>query len=83
MRLFRRRRSRQAAGEVARAAPADGSGPSADVSVTLIAGGPYPICSQCGRSQFPLAGDWEPPICQDCDAAINEDTARSEELDRP
>ena len=30
-------------------------------------------CSTCGRSDLPPAGDWDPPICQECDAAINFD----------
>ncbi|MFH1474317.1 MAG: hypothetical protein ABIG85_00480 [Chloroflexota bacterium] len=31
-------------------------------------------CSTCGRSDLPLVGDWDPPICQECDAAINFDS---------
>lgn len=34
------------------------------------------VCSNCGRSDLPEAGDWDPPICQECDAAINEDAIR-------
>jgi hypothetical protein len=30
-------------------------------------------CSQCGREDLPPAGDWDPPICLECDAAINFD----------
>jgi hypothetical protein len=30
-------------------------------------------CSQCGRTDLPPAGDWSPPICLECDAAINFD----------
>ena len=30
-------------------------------------------CTTCGRSDLPEAGDWDPPICQECDAAINFD----------
>jgi hypothetical protein len=30
-------------------------------------------CSACGRTDLPMAGDWDPPICTDCDAAINMD----------
>ena len=30
-------------------------------------------CSTCGRTDLPEAGDWDPPICLECDAAINED----------
>jgi hypothetical protein len=31
-------------------------------------------CTTCGRTDLPEAGDWDPPICQECDAAINFDT---------
>ena len=31
-------------------------------------------CSTCGRTDLPPAGDWDPPICLECDAAINFDT---------
>lgn len=30
-------------------------------------------CSTCGRTDLPEAGDWDPPICLECDAAINND----------
>jgi hypothetical protein len=30
-------------------------------------------CTTCGRTDLPEAGDWDPPICQECDAAINFD----------
>lgn len=30
-------------------------------------------CSSCGRTDLPMVGDWDPPICQECDAAINFD----------
>jgi hypothetical protein len=30
-------------------------------------------CTTCGRSDLPEAGDWDPPICLECDAAINFD----------
>jgi hypothetical protein len=30
-------------------------------------------CSTCGRSDLPETGDWDPPICLECDAAINFD----------
>jgi hypothetical protein len=29
------------------------------------------VCSSCGRSDLPPAGDWDPPICEECDAEIN------------
>jgi hypothetical protein len=31
------------------------------------------VCSSCGRTDLPPAGDWDPPICEECDAAINFD----------
>lgn len=37
-------------------------------------------CSTCGRTDLPPAGDWEPPVCAECDAAINFD-AEMEERD--
>jgi hypothetical protein len=30
-------------------------------------------CSSCGRADLPPAGGWDPPICLECDAAINFD----------
>jgi hypothetical protein len=30
-------------------------------------------CTTCGRTDLPEAGDWDPPICLECDAAINFD----------
>ena len=38
-------------------------------------------CTTCGRTDLPEAGDWDPPICQECDAAINEDAIREEARD--
>jgi hypothetical protein len=29
------------------------------------------VCTTCGRSDLPETGGWDPPICQECDAAIN------------
>jgi hypothetical protein len=40
-------------------------------------------CSTCGRTDLPETGDWDPPICQECDAAINEDELREEYADDP
>jgi hypothetical protein len=37
-------------------------------------------CTTCGRADLPEAGDWDPPICLECDAAINND-ALEEEID--
>jgi hypothetical protein len=31
------------------------------------------VCSTCGRTDLPPAGDWDPPVCLECDAAINFD----------
>ncbi len=39
------------------------------------------VCSTCGRSDLAEAGDWDPPICEECDAAINFDAEREELLD--
>ena len=36
-------------------------------------------CSTCGRTDLPEAGEWDPPICCECDAAINEDAIREEQ----
>jgi hypothetical protein len=30
-------------------------------------------CTTCGRTDLPETGDWDPPICQECDAQINFD----------
>ena len=30
-------------------------------------------CSTCGRTDLPEAGNWDPPMCLECDAAINFD----------
>ena len=40
---------------------------------------PVFACSTCDRTDLPETGDWDPPICQECDAAINEDTIREEQ----
>jgi hypothetical protein len=31
------------------------------------------VCSTCARTDLPEAGGWDPPICLECDAAINFD----------
>lgn len=38
-------------------------------------------CTTCGRADLSEAGDWDLPICQECDAAINFD-AELEDVDR-
>jgi hypothetical protein len=61
-------------------AGADGSAPT--ISITVAAVAPDPACSQCGRTDLPLVGGWDPPICLECDAQINEDAMQAEETDR-
>ena len=40
------------------------------------------VCSTCGRTDLPETGGWDPPICEECDAAINEDAMlEAEDLD--
>jgi hypothetical protein len=56
-----RRRSRATSNRAASTgAPSDGP----------PASGPF-VCAICGRSDLPPAGDWDPPICVECDAEIN------------
>jgi len=38
----------------------------------------YFTCTTCGRSDLGPAGDWDPPICEECDAAINFDAITEE-----
>ncbi len=42
-------------------------------SANLEADGAVFVCSTCGRTDLPPAAGWDPPICQECDAAINEE----------
>jgi hypothetical protein len=30
-------------------------------------------CTTCGRTDLQEVGDWDPPICEECDAAIDFD----------
>ena len=30
-------------------------------------------CTTCGRTDLLEAGDWDPPVCEECDSAINFD----------
>lgn len=39
---------------------------------------PVFVCSTCGRTDLPETGGWDPPICQECDAAINFDALAEE-----
>lgn len=93
MRTFRRRPSPEAAGAGTAGGPeanasaseadggtagaADGSDPT--ISITLTAAAPAAPCSQCGPTDLPLMGGWDPPICLECDAQINEDALWAEE----
>jgi hypothetical protein len=36
------------------------------------------LCASCGRTDLPEAGGWDPPICLECDAAINFDVEEAE-----
>lgn len=49
----------------------------ADAPMVIADEGDFPeppfVCADCGRTDLPEAGGWEPPICEECDAAINED----------
>lgn len=51
---------------------ADADGPGAIATLDAFA------CSTCGRTDLPQAGDWDPPICAECDAAINFDVEMEE-----
>ena len=45
-----------------------------DVSIALFA------CSACGRTDLPPAGDWDPPVCSECDAQLNFDAILESEF---
>ena len=46
----------------------------------LAAGGDDTFtCTTCGRTDLQEAGDWDPPICEECDAAINFDAEMESE----
>ena len=36
------------------------------------------VCASCGRTDLPETGDWDPPICLECDAQINFDAEADE-----
>lgn len=47
---------------------------TAEAELQLPDSAPAPfVCTTCGRTDLPEVGGWDPPICQECDAAINED----------
>jgi hypothetical protein len=41
--------------------------------------GEFVVCSACGRTDLPPAGDWDPPVCAECDAALNFDAIQEAE----
>jgi hypothetical protein len=47
----------------------------AEIHPAIDAPAPF-ACTTCGRTDLPEAGGWDPPICEECDAAINEDAIR-------
>jgi hypothetical protein len=63
--------------------PSRTSGRDADAGEVGLAvdgaGDPF-VCTTCGRSDLPEAGGWDPPICQECDAAINFDAIEEVEI---
>lgn len=54
----------------------EGKGQDESGEADLVLLVPAFVCSSCGRTDLPEAGDWDPPICEECDAAINEDAIR-------
>ena len=36
------------------------------------------VCTTCGRTDLLEAGDWDPPVCLECDAALNFDVEELE-----
>jgi hypothetical protein len=36
------------------------------------------VCTTCGRTDLPQSGDWDPPVCLECDAALNFDVEELE-----
>ncbi len=74
MRWFRRARQLPAPRDGARSpAAADADVPADLALVAGVSGDEAFVCSQCGRTDLPPAGVWDPPICWECDAAINFD----------
>ena len=56
-------------------------GPLDGIDIDALLAAAVFACTTCGRTDLPEAGDWDPPICEECDAAINFDTLL-EEMDR-
>jgi hypothetical protein len=55
--------------------------PGGDPDIDAFLGAAVFACSTCGRTDLPETGHWDPPICEECDAAINFD-ALVEEMDQ-
>ena len=74
MRWFRRARQLPVAADGARGPAGSDADISSDLALVAGLSGEQPfVCSQCGRTDLPPAGDWDPPICWECDAAVNFD----------
>jgi hypothetical protein len=58
-----------------RRAPPPGSPPAGGASfvevVDVDQGAVDFVCSSCGRTDLLPAGDWDPPICSECNEEIN------------
>jgi hypothetical protein len=54
----------------ARAGTCPGPAAGASAAAAAASSGSF-VCSNCGRTELPRAGDWDPPICEECDAEIN------------
>jgi hypothetical protein len=54
--------------------------PGAPDADDRLADGALFVCSTCGRTDLPEAGGWDPPICLECDAAINFDAIEEVEI---
>jgi hypothetical protein len=67
-----------AAGAAVPRAPTHDVDPAVD-GPALVEDLPF-ACSTCGRTDLPEAGGWDPPICLECDAAINGDAIESVEI---
>jgi len=52
--------------------------PVDDADIDALLAAAVFACTTCGRTDLPEAGDWDPPICEECDAAINFDTLLEE-----
>lgn len=65
-----RRAARPADGTAPRPAPDDGAPDDADDGVDAADAEPF-VCASCGRTDLPPGGDWDPPVCVECDEERN------------